>query len=187
MYIRIWRSTYTKSTIKASRLSEFDKVLWLNFKTEFENYISQVFSLQTFVWSRSIWPANICLILTKNAGVWHKNLASGKIRRYDSSGLEPGIPTSGEVYPLPFTLGRWCFLWSDPCHSAQWPCLPGPVGIWVSQPGSSNTSCPVIFFHLQPVVQTESFPVEGWLAISNTKLGQEIAVSYPLWSLQCPP
>lgn len=99
MYIRIWRSTYTKSTIKASRLSEFDKVLWLNFKTEFENYISQVFSLQTFVWSRSIWPANICLILTKNAGVWHKNLASGKIRRYDSSGLEPGIPTSGEVYP----------------------------------------------------------------------------------------
>lgn len=52
-----------------------------------------------------------------------------------------------------------CFLWSHICH----------------------------FFHLQPIVQVESFPVAGWLTVSNAKLGLGISVSSSLWSLQYPP
>lgn len=33
------------------------------------------------------------------------------------------------------------------------------------------------FFHLQPISQTESFPIDGWLTVSNTKPGLGVSVS----------
>ena len=67
-----------------------------------------------------------------------------------------------------------------PIYSA-WPSRHLSLPAWYPNPGWL-----AIFFHLQPLVQTESFPGEGWLTLSNTKPRQGIMASCSFWPLQCP-